>query len=109
MSVGEDFKVVYRILTILEKNMDNHPFDNSQIDHSTFDITEERWKAIMEMLIDRNYIKGAKSTEYLGGSITIDMINTRITLKGLEYLAENSIMKKVYKTLKGAKETIPMI
>ena len=32
-----------------------------------------------------------------------------ITLKGLEYLQENSMMQKIYKTMKGIKYVVPAI
>lgn len=32
-----------------------------------------------------------------------------ITLKGLEYLQENSMMQKIYKTMKGIKDVVPAI
>ena len=32
-----------------------------------------------------------------------------ITLKGLEYLQENSMMQKIYKTTKGIKDVVPAI
>lgn len=38
--------------------------------------------------------------------VRVDIRKIRITLKGLEYLQENSIMNKIYKAAKGIKETI---
>lgn len=32
-----------------------------------------------------------------------------ITLKGLEYLQENSMMQKIYKTMEGIKDVVPAI
>ena len=32
-----------------------------------------------------------------------------IPLKGLEYLQENSMMQKIYKTMKGIKDVVPAI
>ncbi len=37
----------------------------------------------------------------------MDARNIRITLKGLEYLQENSIMRKIYKTAKGIVDMVP--
>ena len=41
------------------------------------------------------------------GETQIDADEVRITLKGLEYLQENSIMRKMYHTAKGIEEIIP--
>ena len=38
---------------------------------------------------------------------SVDAEDIRITLKGLEYLSENSIMQKMYKTAKGITDLIP--
>ncbi len=54
--------------------------------------------------------------EYITGVIIVDMIgiqgikfdDVRITLKGLEYLSENSLMKKAANLAKSIKETIPV-
>lgn len=33
----------------------------------------------------------------------------KFSLKGLEYLQENSMMQKIYKTMKGIKDVVPTI
>lgn len=45
----------------------------------------------------------------LTGETEIEAPNIRITLKGLEYLQENSIMRKMYNFAKGVKEVSPEI
>ena len=87
MSVYDDKVIMYKILKTLEEGMDEHPFDTSKIGYLQYGITEERWKSIMQMVIDSKYIEGAVATEYLGGSLRIDMMNTRITKRGLDYLS----------------------
>ena len=37
----------------------------------------------------------------------MDIDDIRITLKGLEYLSENSIMQRLYKAAKGITELVP--
>ena len=41
------------------------------------------------------------------GATRINASDVRITLKGLEYLQENSMMKKVYNAVKGIKDITP--
>lgn len=36
-----------------------------------------------------------------------NIVLMQITLKGLEYLQENSVMKKIYKTVSGIEEVTP--
>lgn len=45
--------------------------------------------------------------EDVTGGTVVDNQGIRITLKGLEYLSENTIMQRMYKTAKGIKEITP--
>lgn len=58
------------------------------------------------MLNDAGYIKGVDIQLFRGGHIRADITKVKITLKGLEYLAENSIMQKMYKAVKGTIDLI---
>ena len=59
------------------------------------------------MMEDVGYIKGAVIKRNIYGETLIDCDNMKITLKGQEYLQENSVMQRIYKTLKGIKEVTP--
>lgn len=37
----------------------------------------------------------------------MDASDMRITLKGLEYLQENTLMRKIYNAARGVKEIVP--
>lgn len=103
----DNFKAVYRILSTLEKAMDFPEFDINQISAEQLGISRERWARYIEMMDDVGYIKGTKIVRYINGETDVDAKEIRITLKGLEYLQENSIMQKMYKVAKGIKEVIP--
>lgn len=103
----DNFKAVYRILSTLEKAMDLPEFDVSQISAEHLDVSPERWARYMEMMADVGYIKGVKVQRYLDGSMAVNAEDIRITLKGLEYLQENSIMQKMNKAAKGISDLIP--
>lgn len=105
----DNFKVVYRILRQLEKDLDNNKADLDVIDHNALCISENRWCHYIEMMCDAGYIKGVRIVEYNDGSRGIDADDMQITLKGLEYLQENSIMQRMYKTIKGINDVIPGI
>jgi hypothetical protein len=73
-------------------------------------ITEERWGALITMLVENEYIAGVEVTEYIAYEHpTIVLDNPKITLKGLEYLHENSVMKKIFRAAKGIKDIMPGI
>lgn len=102
----DNFQIVYKILSTLEKAMDYPKFDVSQINATSLKISEERWSRYIEMLYDSGYIKGVEITHNICGDTRIDAINMRITLKGLEYLTDNSLMKRAYRLAKGFKDII---
>nr|DAG44808.1 MAG TPA: YjcQ protein [Caudoviricetes sp.] len=102
----DNFKAVYRILSTLEKAMDLAEFDISQIGASALGVSEQRWARYLEMMEDVGYIKGVRISEGIDGTLYVENDGIRITLKGLEYLQENSIMQRVYKAAKGVKDLI---
>lgn len=102
----DNFKAVYRILSTLEKAMDLAEFDISQIGASVLGVSEQRWARYLEMMEDVGYIKGVRISEGIDGTLYVENDGIRITLKGLEYLQENSIMQRVYKAAKGVKDLI---
>lgn len=103
----DNFKAVYRILSALEKAMDYPAFDIEQIGAHALDVSDERWCRYIEMMADVGYIKGVSLSRSISGDMMVDAQNIRITLKGLEYLQENSIMQRIYKAAKGIKEIVP--
>ena len=85
--------------------MDNEEFDMETISAETMKISETRWLKLMIMLIDSGYIDGISIRksfdEYLiAGS------RPEITLRGLEYLEENSLMRKAADVAKGIVDVV---
>lgn len=104
----DNFKIIYKILKILEKYMDYENVPAELISYETFDISKERWSRILKMMIDTGLIEGVRCIEVDGVMVPIiKLYNPSITLKGLEYLEENSMMKKAAGIVKGIKDTIP--
>lgn len=103
----DNFKAVYNILSALERSMDVPQFDVEQISAQALGISEERWKRYLEMMQDVGYIKGIEVKQYIGGATCVSADNIRITLRGLEYLQENTIMQRMYKAAKGIVDLIP--
>lgn len=103
----DNFRAVYHILSELEKALDSPKADISRFDAEQLGVSENRWCSYIEMMEDVGYIKGAVIKRNIYGETLIDCDNMKITLKGLEYLQENSVMQRIYKTLKGIKEVTP--
>lgn len=104
----DNFKVIYKILKHLEAMMDCEETDISTISHERLGITKERWEQILILLQKNEYIEGIVITKTLSDdkSHIAEPIKPTITLRGLEYLAENSFMKKAGNILKGIVETV---
>ncbi len=103
----DNFKAVYLILSSLEKDMDCSSSDLARIRPEELGVTHERWARYLEMMLDVGYIKGVEIRKQIRGETMVNAQNIRITLKGLEYLQENSIMKKIYRSIKGLADVIP--
>ena len=107
----DNFTIIYKILSHLEKSMDFEIVDTEVISCTRLGISRIRWEEILIMLKQSGYITGIVVDQgYSDYSPRIvEPITPRITLKGLEYLQENSMMKKAYKTIKGIKDIAPFI
>ena len=102
----DNFKVIYKILKILEAAMDAQEFDEDLLSPSLFQISRERLDAILIMLLKDGYITGIIPVRF-GGVSGVTFDDARITIKGLEYLAENTFMKKAANIAKGIADMIP--
>lgn len=105
----DNFTVIYKILKTLEKAMDYEEFDTAQISCEQLNISYQRWEKILIMLVKSGYIEGVAYDQCSGdySPHIVKPIFPVITLKGLEYLNDNSAMKRAANILKGIKETVP--
>lgn len=104
----DNFTIIYRILKSLEKAMELEEFNKETISAENFKIGIPLWSRIIKMMFDNGYITGVEiwnsfECEYP----KVSLVRPEITLKGLEYLNENTLMKKIANAAKGIKETIP--
>ena len=87
--MSEDFRTIYKILSILQKSMDYEVVDIRRLSADNLDITEPKRKALLDQTPNIEGLEGI-----------------RITLKGLEYLEENSLMQKAARLAKGIAEVL---
>ena len=104
-----NFKVIYRILKYLEEHMDDERIDAEEISHTKMGISFNRWEQLLWLMQSERYITGLRYTQTLSDAAphVVTPISPRITLKGLEYLEENSMMKKAAEVLKNIKDITP--
>lgn len=104
----EDFRIIYRILKFLQQSMDFEEFDREGFNAQRFSTNENRFHALLIQLQNAGYIEGLNIVQYIRQPKHIEPpIEPKITLKGLEYLEENSLMKQCTALAKGIKDVIP--
>lgn len=77
----DNFIAIYRILSYLEQAMDYDMPDMSRISSSALGLSSNRWLALLRLLEEAGYIEIAGH-------------RTKITLRGLEYLQQNTLMQR---------------
>lgn len=103
-----NFKIIYKILKYLETAMDYSEPDYEPLNKDALGISEERRTALIEQLLKNGYIEGVEIKKYIGNvSPVISYFKPKITLKGLEYLHNNTMMQKIFNAAKGIKDIIP--
>lgn len=105
----DNFKIIYRILKYLEASLDSSVIDIGPVSAEQLRISYERWEALLMLLQEDGYIKGLRYTQTMSDrrAELLQPVQPMITLKGLEYIAENGMMQKAARMVKGIKETIP--
>lgn len=97
----DNFKLIYRILRFLEATVKQAEFDDDSFTAEHYNVNETQWANTLEMLIDRDYIKGVTVRRSADGYISLSISSPRITLAGLEYLQSNEFMQKIAAEAKG--------
>lgn len=105
----DNFAIIYRILKYLEENMGEERREIEKISYTSLGISLLRWESILCMMQEEGYIKGIVMEQTMSDDRPhiVTPIRPRITIRGLEYLSENGIMKKIANTLKNVKDSIP--
>lgn len=104
----DNFKAIYKILVALERAMDLPAFDIGSLNLDSMQVSPERMNRYLEMLQDAGLVKGVElCTDVTGDNYLRNPKRIRITLQGLEYLQENSIMRKMYQAAKGIADLVP--
>lgn len=94
------FKIIFKILNILDLALDKKNYDLSkELSAERLKISENRFNSYIVMLYKAGYIDGVNITETIDDCVNVDISDISITLEGLQYLAENSLMMKAAKTL----------
>lgn len=95
-------KLVYSILKELEQG--NEPKQKD------YELDLEQWGEISELILDEGYARNIKVTRAgIGNKVVMVWYNTaKITMKGIEFLEENSGLAKTYKGLKEVRDWLKL-
>lgn len=98
MAQDDYFVIVYKILKYLYQCMraGKRPMaDDICHESQLFSIPETYWTQIMEELIDQGYVKGIVKVPMTGRGTGIKINpEAAITMRGVEFLQDNSMMRK---------------
>lgn len=90
----DTLKTAYRILKNLEDG-NRDKYMGLLLSPEALGVSPEEWKDVILSLVEEEYIRGVSVKENVLGETMIDIGGIKITLKGAEYLKENSVMKKL--------------
>lgn len=98
----DNFKIIYKILKTLDKYKGNEDFDVYLISAEKLKVEYSAWEQLLIELKNNGYIDGIVITQEITDKFPhiAEPIQPRITLKGMEYLANNTFMKKAADALR---------
>ncbi len=104
-----NFKIIYKILRLLDKHKGDESFDYELISASAMKISFAEWEQLLIELQANGYIRGLTYTQTLSDKFPhlAEPIRPQITLAGMEFLAENGMMAKAKKALDMIGDIIP--
>lgn len=90
--------VLYKILAYVYECMKRGTIPTMTDVRKLCEVNDSMISAALSEAIDESFLKGVKEKHYWSGS-EYDLTSARLTLKGSEYLLENSTMEKSRKLL----------
>ncbi|MDO4394604.1 MAG: YjcQ family protein [Mycoplasmatota bacterium] len=75
---------------------------------SDYEITEDQFFEIINLMKNENYLNPKKVTFFVTGDFLIQKSIDTVTMKGIEFLEQNNKWSKVYKGIKEFREFLPI-
>ena len=101
--------VMYTILKYLYDCLKGgEPPDPTKFSASALQINEKYWTAIVADLVNRKYIRGVTVFHNPDGD-RVQLIKPCVTIEGVEFMMENTLMKRALDYIKEAKSAIPFV
>lgn len=112
MAQDDMYVVMYKILAYLYDCMKRgaKPAQSHYThDGDLYRIPYPYWAQIMHELVEHGYVDGIVVFEDMSGDLIVDVVDPRITMEGVQFLQENSMMQKALRFLKETKSALPFI
>ena len=113
MAKDDYYVIAYKILAYLYMQLKKgEPIDPKMLTHDggLFQINRSYWVYIFTHLLEQGYITGLHDTRAGNGYYIEDQLSgCEITPAGIDYLCDNSLMKKAIQYLKDIKDITPFI
>ena len=108
MAKDDYFVLAYRILKYLYACFKaGEKADLDMFGPDALGINNGYWVNMLESLSNEGYITGVEFPSAIGSIRSAKVYDARITRKGIEFLEDNSRMKKAADFLRAVKEAIP--
>lgn len=110
MSQNDMYVVMYKIIAYIYDCMKRgvEP-DDAGWGSRELGIPESYWTSIVEELIEHRFITGVKVNHFLGGQDMVSAFRPRVTMEGVAFAQENTMMAKAKAFLQDAKAAIPFV
>jgi len=95
-------QLIYKILKTLLKYAGRQDFDNEMISAKKLGVCYDEWSYIMILLQKKGYVDGVIYTQTMSQRFpeVVSIEQVGITIEGIEYVENNSVMQKVGELLK---------
>ena len=111
MAKDDYYVIVYQILSYLYKCLkEGKPIDPNAISHdgTLFSINEKYWEYIMTNMYEQGFFRGF-TVKKAGDNIYISRLDhCEITPDGIDYLCDNSRIKRAYEYAKDILSIVPI-
>lgn len=98
----DNFKAIYKILRLLDKHKGDESFDYALISAKAVKLDYAAWEQLLIEMQIAGYIRGIVYSKSLTDKFPhiAEPIEPCITIKGMEYLANNSMMSNAKELLR---------
>ena len=110
MAQNDMYVVMYKILAYLYDCMKRgvEPED-ARWSAQALGIPASYWTSIVEELVGHGFVAGVNVDHFINGEALVTPIGPRVTMEGVAFAQENSMMGKAKAFLQDAKAAVPFI